>query len=98
GVESLLDGFVGPLTELGIPERAVGLRVSGVGLGGEVAEHVEQVSAVAQRVDHRGVGGAGVLGGVAVLDQVDKPLRVLVVGAGLAVDESEESFAGGAEE
>ena len=69
-----------------------------VGQGREVAEHVEQVAAVAQRVDQRGVAGAGVLGGVAVLDQVDEALRLRVVRAGLAVDEAEQPLAGRAEE
>ena len=64
----------------------------------EVAEHVEQVAAVAERVDQRGVAGARVLGGMAVLDQVDEALRLRVVVAGLTVDEAEQALAGGAEE
>ncbi len=95
---ALLDGLLGPQAELGVPQRAVGLGVARVALGREVAEHVQQVAAVAQRVDQAGVGGAGVLGDVAVLGQVDEALRLPVVGAGLAVDEAEQPLAGGAEE
>ena len=73
-VQSLLDGLVGPQAELGVPQGAVGLRVTRVVEGREVAEHVEQVAAAAQRVDQRRVAGAGVLGGVAVVDQVHEPL------------------------
>jgi hypothetical protein len=72
--------------------------VARVGQGGEVAEHVQQVAAVAQGVDHGGVGGAGVLGDVAVGGQVHEPLGLAVVGAGLAVDEAEQPLAGRAEE
>ena len=97
-LKPLLDGLVGPEAELGVPQRAVGLGVTRVVERREVAEHVEQVAAVAQRVDQRRVAGAGVLGDVAVLGQVHEPLCLLVVGAGLAVDEAEQPLAGGAEE
>src|SRR5262249_56863278 len=69
GVQPCLDRRGGPQAELGVPQRAVGLRVPGVFEGGEVTEDVEQVPAVAQRVDQRGVAGGGVLGGVPGLDQ-----------------------------
>jgi len=55
-------------------------------LGREIAEDVQQVAAVPQRVDQRGVAGACVLRGVAVLDEVDEALRLGVVLTGLAVD------------
>src|SRR4029077_19146970 len=49
-------------------------------------------------VDQRGVGGRGVLGGVAVKNYVSETLRLRVVSAGLAVDEAEQSLASRAEE
>jgi hypothetical protein len=76
-VQSLPDGLVGPQAELGVPQRAVGLRVTWVSEGREVAEHVEQVAALAQCVDQRGVAGAGVLRRVAVLDQVHAPIATI---------------------
>src|SRR5262249_39564652 len=60
-VEPCLDRFGRPQAELGVPQRAVGLGVAGIFQGGEVAEDVQQVPAVAQRVDQRGVAGGGVL-------------------------------------
>src|SRR5713226_3498097 len=60
GVQSFADRLGGPQAELGVPQRAVGVGVPGGGEGGEVSEHVQQVAAVAQRVDHRGVAGGGV--------------------------------------
>ena len=97
-VQPLLDGLLGPQAELCIPQRAVGLRVTRVPLRREVAEHVQQVAAVAQRVDQAGVARAGVLGDVAVLGQVNEALRLPVVRPGLSVDEAEQPLASGAEE
>ena len=93
-----LDRLVRPLSELGVPERAVGIGVSGIGEGREVAEDVEEIAAVPERIDQGLVVGARVLGGVAVLDEVDEALGVRVVGPGLPVDEGEEALPGGAQE
>ena len=45
-VEAELDRFGRPLPELGVPERTVGIGVPRVAQRGEVAEHVEQVTAL----------------------------------------------------
>jgi hypothetical protein len=55
------------LAELGVPEQAVRLRVPRLFERREVAEHVEQVAAVPERIDQPRVACAGVLGGVTVL-------------------------------
>ena len=78
-VETGLDGLVRPEPELRVPQRAVGVRVARVLLGREVTEHVQKVTAVAERVDQRRVGRTCVLGGVTVLDQVNEALRLRVV-------------------
>ena len=65
---------------------------------GEVAEDVEQIATVAECVDHRGVVRGCVLTGEAVFDEVLEALGLGVVRPGLAVDETEETFTGRAEE
>src|SRR6185503_20844053 len=98
GVEPCGGRLGGPQAQLRVPQRAVGVGVPRVGQGREVTEYVQQVPAVAQGVDHRGVGRGGVRRGEPVLDQVHEPLRVRVARAGLAVDEAEQPLAGRAEE
>ena len=66
--------------------------------GWEIAEYVQQVATLAKGVDQRGVGRRSVFARVTVLDQVDKSLRLLVVGAGLPVEEPEQPLARRAEE
>src|SRR4029077_11932779 len=78
-VEALVDRLLRPLTKLRVPQWAVGVRVPRGLEGGEVAEHVEQVAAFAQRVDQRGVGSRGVLCGVAVENDVLETLGLRVV-------------------
>ena len=80
-VQSLLDRLVGPGAELRVPQRAVGLGVPGVAERREVAEDVEQVTAATQRIDQCGVRGGGVLGRVAVENQVTEALRVRTRGS-----------------
>src|SRR6267143_6092704 len=92
-VETLIDRLLRPLTELRVPERAVRVRVSWVLERGEIAEHVQQVAPVAQRVDQRGVRSRGVLCGVAVKNDVLEALRLWIVGSGLPVDEAEQALA-----
>src|SRR5260370_37080054 len=92
-VEALVDRLLRPLTELGVPERAVCVGVSRVLEGWKVAEHVQKVTAIPQRVDQRGVGGRGVLSGVSVKSDVLETLRLRAVRACLAVDETEQPLA-----
>src|SRR4029077_19736510 len=56
-VEALVYRFLRPLTELRVPQRAVRIRVPWVLESWEIAEHVQEVATLAQRVDQRGVGG-----------------------------------------
>jgi hypothetical protein len=93
-----LTALGGPQAEPVVPQRAVGVGVPRVGQGREVPEHVEQVSAVAQGVDQRGVAGRGVLAGVPVQNEVLEALPLRVAGARLAVDEPEQPLPCGAEE
>src|SRR5258708_498484 len=51
-VEPCVDGLLGPQAQLRVPQRAVRLGMPGVGQGGEIPEHVEQVAPIAQGVDH----------------------------------------------
>jgi hypothetical protein len=53
---------------------------------------------VAQGVDHRVVGGRGILAGEAVEDQMLESLGVGVASPGLSIDEPEEALTSGSEE
>src|SRR5260370_9931373 len=97
-VEALVDRLLRPLTELRVPQRAVCVGVSRISEGRKIAEHVQKVTAIPQRVDQRGVGGRRVLAGGSVQNDVLETLRLRVVRAGLAVDETEQPLARRAEE
>jgi len=56
-VESRLHRLLGPQADLRIPQGAVGVGVPGVGQGGEIPEHVEEVAPIAQGVDQSRVPG-----------------------------------------
>jgi NAD(P)-dependent dehydrogenase (short-subunit alcohol dehydrogenase family) len=75
-VEPLLNCLRSPKAELRVPQRTVGVGVTGIGQGGEVPEHVEDVAAVAEGVDERRVGLYGVLGNRTVERQVLKALSL----------------------
>jgi len=56
-VEPRVDGLLGPLAELRVPQRAVRLGMPGVGQGREITEHVKEVAPIAQGVDQGRVPG-----------------------------------------
>src|SRR6266568_4672152 len=56
-VESGFHRLIGPQAKLRVPQRAVGVGMPGVGQGGEIPEHVEQVAPIAQGVDQGRVIG-----------------------------------------
>src|SRR5438132_12501733 len=56
-VETLVDRLLGPLAELRVPQRAIGVRVPWILEGWEVTEDVQQIAAVSQGVDQRSVAG-----------------------------------------
>src|SRR5258708_6824513 len=88
-VEPRVDGLLRPQAELRVPQWAVRLGMPGVGQGGEIPEHIEQVAPIAQGVDQGRIPGRGVLAGMPVAHQEHKPLGLRVVSARLPVDEAE---------
>ena len=97
-IQSCLDRLVGPQAELRVPQRAVGVGMPGVVSVGKSPNTLSRSPPLRSALISAVLPQTGVLGTVAVEDQVLEPLGLRVVGAGLAVDEPEQTLTGGAEE